>query len=380
MIPPQFPQYRTALAGSHNAYSRVEVWRAGIKVLELNNYEPFKPDRMADTPVFLSGSVRATLASRVARTLTLTVPDRLYPYRDTDLLNPYTTQLRAFRGIRYGSGGGDEFPVFVGAITSVSAPANGSCQVQAADRAADVVLAGFSAPSRANVGALITEEVQQIILEALPDAEFGDFSDSTEKVPELSYDYDRGAALDALAKTASMVWYPLADGRFVLRFVPWTVALTNQSLPMFDGLGGTLLSAVPNRSRDGVYSRVTVTSERADGSTPVAATVDDLDPTSPTYVLGPFGIKAVQVRVTTSVSQQQALSTAQTLLRRAKARTESWQLTCVTDASIELGDPLAVSWKGHTTTQIVAGFTLPLDPQGTMQIDGRDLVLGVDDL
>jgi len=376
VIPAQNPFYRTALAGPHDGYGRVEVWRGGVPVEELTLYDPTLAYKWADSPVFLSGSVRATLTSRVARTLSLTVSDKFYPYEATDLLNPYTTQLRAFRGVRYGAGDVDEFPVFVGAVETLTLPANGTTTITAVDRSGDVVLAGFPNPQQAQVGDLVTDEFKRVILDALPDAQFGPFSEIMVRVPELSYDYDRGSALDSLARTASAVWYALADGRFVLRFVPWTVPVTTQLLDLHDGPGGVLLAAAPTRSRTGVYSRVTVSSERPDGSTPVSATVDDLDPTSPTYALGPFGIRALQVRVTGAGNQGQVLATAKTLLNRAKALTESWQFSIVPDGSIELGDPVELSWKGRLKTQIIAGFQIPLDATTVMSCDGRDLSSG----
>lgn len=369
-------EYRAALAGSHEAYSRVEVWRAGVQVEELRYRRP--NDLTRNTPVFTGGSVRATLQSRVARSMDLTVPEWLYPFKSSDLLNPYGTQLRAFRGIRYGDGGLDEFPVFVGSVLSVKPSGGGVARVSAADLASDVIAAGFSAPSRANVGDPVLTEFKRLVTAAISDATYGTSDTFTEIVPELSYDFDRGAALDGIAKAAGAFWYPLAGGQFVLRRVPWTVNLATMPLPMSDDVGGTILSAYPERSRTGVYSRITVTVERTDGGEPISATADDLDPTSPTYIFGPYGVKAGKVQLNQAASQSTVAAAARTILARSKALTESWQITCVPDPAIELGDPIDLSYRGSLAdpvraVQIVAGYTMPLDVDSNMSIDGRAL-------
>lgn len=373
MIPAANPAYRQALAAAHEPYSRVEVWQSGILVEELALTSP-DAQTATGAPVFLGGSVRATLNSRVTRTLSLTVPDWLYPWNASDLLNPYGQVLKVFRGIRYGSGLTDEFPVFVGPISDVKPSSGGTATVNAGDLASDVVGFSFSAPSVASVGSPLGAEVKRLITDALPDATYGRFDAFNVRVPALSYDVDRGAALDGLATVGGAYWYSLAGGDFVLRVVPWTTPVTTGALPLTN-IGGSLLSAFPLRSRANVFSRITVSNEPSNGAAPFHATVDDTDPTSPTYVHGPYGVKAAQVRITQAATQGACLQAAQSLLKRSKALTESWSITCVCDGSIELGDPLDLLFRDrssvdHQAVQLVAGYTLPLDHQ-PMTIDGR---------
>lgn len=375
MISPRNTIYRRALAQAHNPYSRVEVWRSGVQVDELTFKSP-QTTGIRGARVFLGGSVRATLASRVTRTLNLSVPSWLYPWDNSDLLAPWGNELRVFRGIQYGSGELDEFPVFRGQIVDIKPQGDGTALLNAADRTQDVVGSSFDAPSVANVGALVPVEFKRLVIGALPDATFGTFSPIGAVVPPLSYDYDRGAALDGLAKVAGAYWYALANGDFVIRYVPWSV-LISTGKTLLTNIGGTLLTAFPTRSRANVFSRVTVSNEPTDGSTPTFATVDDTDPTSPTYVHGPYGVKAVQVRVTQAATQSGCRTAARTILSRSRSLTQAWTITCVPDPSLELGDPLDVEYLDETgvtrsAVQIIAGFTMPLDKTSAMSIDGRD--------
>lgn len=372
MIPPANAFYRQALARPHEAYSRVEVWRAGVQVAELAWAK--RTDPRTARPVFFDGSVRATLASRVTRTMTLSVPDYLYPWDPWDLLNPYGQELRVFRGIRYGSGEPDEFPIFTGRIRTASG--RGDVQIGATDNAGVVVAAGLAAPLPATRGALIVDEVERLILLANPAAVFGEHDDIDTLVPAaLAYDQDLGSALDSLAKAADAFWYALADGRYVLRRVPWNVAPTGQPVQLADGPGGVLVDATPDRTSEGLFNRITVTSERPDGAAPIYATADDTDPASPTYIGGPMGVQATQIRVTGIESSAQALALARSLIRRTRAIVDSWQITCQADASLELGDPAAVFFRSRGATQVVSGLSMPLGA-GTMTIDGRGYTTG----
>lgn len=377
MIPPRNPWYRQALAASHEAYARVEVWRAGVQVDELAYVDRGQP-YTRNVPVFSGGTIQATLASRVARTLDLIVPEWLYPWNVTDLLNPYGTELRVFKGIRYGNSSPDEFPAFVGTIEEVSPPQLGQCRVKASDTALRVAAAGFLSPMGSQVDTLVVDEFERLVLDANPRATFGAHSPITALVPQLAYDSDRGQALDSLAGTASANWYTLPDGRYVLRTVPWVAPLTQSPLALTDGDGGTLLDAYPVRSTAGIYNQVAVLSDRADGGPAFYATASDTNPASPTYVGGPFGVRSrPPIRVTGAVDQGQLAALARVELQRSQALTASWTLTCVPDASIELGEALGVAFRGRAAVQFAAGFTMPLRPDAAMQIQGRDLV-GVD--
>jgi len=384
MIAPQTSSYRQALAAPHNAYSRVELWKSGLPQIEFSQGDPFNA---ADwhRPVFFTGSIRATLTSRVARTLTMNVPEWLYPYEDTDLLDPFGSHLRCFRGIRYGDGSVDEFAIFSGPIKRVTIQQGGVAQVTAADLANEVVLAGFTGASQSDAGANVVAEFERLVLGGYPAATFGASDSFPNDVPALSYDTDRGAALDALAKASGAFWYPLADGRFVIRRIPWTAPLTMQPLRMGSGdepelaMPGTVTSAWPDRGNDGVANRLVISVERPDGSEPVFAVVEDTDPTSKTWIGGPYGVKTVTVRLTSADNAATALSAAKAAFARAKARTEAWRINCTPDASIELGDAIGLYWRGRFKIQLVASYTLPLEASGGMSIDGRDLVdAGVD--
>jgi Domain of unknown function (DUF5047) len=362
-------QYRDALARPHSVYLRVDVLDRAGNVLR------------SGLP-FIDGNVRATLSSRVARVLTLSVDRSWFPLLpsgavDTEgLLTPFGNRLRAYRGITYGDGSIVSFPVFYGRIEQVQMSRNGQVGITANDLAADIVDAQFETPESSNPANSISTEFRRLIREALPDASFGTSDLTGLKIAPVAWQSDRAQALDDMSSTASMLWYPLADGSFVQRFTPWTNPGQTASISLTDGAaqtaGATIADWTITLSRTSVYNAVVFAAERQDGTAPAYATVRDTDPDSPTYFLGNFGRKPLLVQNQTALTQSQCLSAAQGILKQAKAITQVWDpVTIVPDASLELGDLVDVAADGAADTQVITGFTVPMRETGDMSLNLR---------
>ncbi len=364
-------QYRDALVRPHVVYTRVDVLDRQGNILQ------------SDLP-FIDGSVRATLNSRVARTLSLSVDRSWFPLQsngaiDTDgLLTPFGNRLRAFRGIAYGDGSLASFPVFYGRIEQVQMARNGSVSLSANDLAADVVDAQFETPQSSVPTNTISVEFRRLVRDALSDAVFGTSDLTGVLIPPLAWQNDRAQALDDMSATVAMLWYPLADGSFVQRFVPWTNPGQAAQVTLADGtnaapgVGNAIADWTITVSRTGVYNSVVFTSERQDGTTPVHATVRDVTPSSPTFYLGNFGRKPLLIQNQAALSQSQCLSAAQSALKAATAITQTWDpMSIVPDASLELGDLIAMNAEGAASTQVIVGFTLPMRETGDMSLSLR---------
>jgi hypothetical protein len=364
-------QYRDALVRPHVVYNRVDVLDRNGNVLQ------------SDLP-FIDGSVRATLSSRVARVLSLSVDRSWFPLSangsvDTGgLLTPFGNRLRASRGITYGDGSRITFPVFYGRIEQVQMGRAGQVSLSASDLAADVVDAQFESPQSSIPANTITTEFRRLVQGALSDATFGTSDLTASKIPPLAWQNDRAQALDDMSATVAMLWYPLADGSFVQRLVPWTKP--GQTAQVFLADGTNAAPGVNNGiadwtvtvSRTGVYNSVVFASERQDGTAPVYATVRDLVATSPTYYLGNFGRKPLLIQNQAAMTQSQCLQAAQSALKAAVAVTQVWDpVSIVPDASLELGDLIGMQAEGAASTQVVVGFTLPLRETGDMSLSLR---------
>lgn len=350
--------YRLALAAGHKPILDVEVWRGSSLVV--------------DALPISTGEVTATLASRVSRVASCVAPGDFY-----DVVDPFTDTLRCFRGIEMADGSQQyRWQVFGGRLTDAELTPDGMCDINAEDVAGDVVSRAFTIPEQSVVGAIVSDEVVRLISDALPNALFGTFDPYAVRVPTLIWEHDRGSALDEMATAVGSFWYALANERFVMRRVPWTVNKP-AVLTLSDGEGGTVLGSTARRDRRNVYNQITVTGERLDGTVPVYATASDDDPTSPTFVGGPFGIRNKLLNLNTPTNQEAARSAAFDYLRRSTSLTEAWNLTCVPDASLELGDVLNLEVQGRTVfKQVVSAIQMPLVVEGTMQVTCRAQVVG----
>lgn len=376
----QDPFYRRILASGHGLYARVEVWSRDGQRLDTMLPAMQRNTWLADIPsnglVFMDGNVSASLNSRVARTLSLSVPSYLYPRDPSDLLAPFGNEIKAYYGIQLGDGS-DKYvwQVFRGMIREVQLSSDGTCIVNCSDRAAEVQDVNFVSPQNSVPTNTINEEWQRVILDAVPNATFGTSDTFGKLVEPLTWEFERASGLDEMASSVGALWYPVANGDFVIRRYPWTV-MSTPIVEWSDGQGGTVNAWSVRRSREAMFNVVTVTGERLNGDDPVYATASDETVGSPTYVGGNFGVKSIVTRLQNPSTQGGAQGAAEALLRTYIAPIEEWSLSTAPDGALELGDTGMVLVDGRNDPQVVTGFSLPLGLTGDMTISTRSVVVG----
>lgn len=363
--------YRQALAGPHEEYIRMDILDGAGNILPIPSYQQSATGGI----IFIDGTVSATLGSNVTRRLDFTVDESLYPVGPGFLLAPYGNRVQVTRGIQFATGDRFAWTVFTGRLQDDINAINGEVSMSAADRANEVVEAKFLFPRNSDLGVAVSQEFQQLILEGVPDATFGASDNFVQVMPQLAWQDDRANALTEISTSVGAYWYALANGDFVQRKYPWTVAAA-PVLTLNDGIGG-VIAGVPSRDRSDVYNSITVTSERADGSAPVYALAQDLNAASPTYVGGNFGLRHRNIALQTPTSKGVAQGAADAYLRSSIALTEAWSWSMPCDASLELGDVLTLNARGESgIIQVLAGFALPLAPGNFMTCTGRAQVIG----
>lgn len=328
----------------------------------------------ADGIPLAAGSVTASLNSRVTRTATLTVAPQLYPELVTDLLAPERAELRIFTGIGYSNGSAEVFPVFRGRVADVTQAPDGNVTIRGDDRAADVIAQRFEFPQSSIAGSSTLAEIRRFISQVLPDATFTGEDIDDQPTPDLTWDDDRGRALDELAASLHARWYALGDGSFTTRRLPYAdapaVGRYADGLP--DGNGGGLLSEVSrSRSRDGAANSITVISERISDGTTVEATARDMEPASPTFYNGLYGRVTATLRPQTPLALAAAQALAVATLKATTALTDQWSVSMTPDATLEPGDVIDLEWRGARTRQVIDSITYPLTTAGAMALGCR---------
>ncbi|MFB7936681.1 DUF5047 domain-containing protein [Streptomyces sp. NPDC056049] len=348
--------YQAALRAPHRRAVRVDVY-------DING----EPRALGLRPS--GGSVSAALTNRVTRTAEFTLTRDWYPLTADDPLSPEHAVVRIWGGIEYATGAAELFPLFVGRVWDAALGADGQVAFGCQDLAADVVAYRFEQPRTTTTGQTLAE-IRRLIREAVPQAVFGTDTVADAPTPlSLTWDEDRGQALDDLAQSLGGRWYALGDGTFVVR--PFNYVTGPVAQEFRDGPGGLLTVASVPRSRAGVSNSVVVVSERADGTAPIRVPARDTATDSPTRFGGLFGRVSEVIKVQTPLSFPQAQTLAQTQLRAGRALTRQWDASVVPDYSIEPGDTVSVQFMHVRDTQIIDSITYPLDTQTPMTFATR---------
>lgn len=352
--------YKQAIHAPHRLAFEVDLYGGPGGALLENN-----------VPVW-GGSISANLTHRVTRTGEFTLGPEWWPGDDpTAPLTPYQTVANIRAGIEYGDGSRELFDVITGRVGDLTRGAEGVVHARIDDLAADVLGFGFEQP-RNSENVTVVQQIRRLILEALPSATFGtDDVDTTAMTPKLTWDEDRGKALDDLAETVGGRWYALGNGQFVVRSYPYDVGTVVQDV--LDGPRGLLISGAPSLTRDGAANSVTVVVERFDGGTPFRVTARDTSPSSPTRFDGPFGRVSKKIKVQTPLTVGQATTYARTQLNASTALSSQWTAAMVPDYTLEPGDTVQLESRGVRSVQLIDALTYPLEP-GTMNLSTRAYV------
>jgi len=351
--------YKTALHAPHRLAFEVDLY-AGPGGALLEN----------DIPIF-GGSITANLTHRVTRSGTFSVGPEWWPTLPTDALTPYQTVANIRAGMRYGDGSKEMFDVITGRVGDLTRNATGDVTARIDDLAADVIGLPFEQP-RNSENVTIVSQIERLITEVLPTATFGAHDvDPDAMTPKLTWDEDRGKALDDLAAAVGGRWYALGNGDFVVREMPYDVGTVVQEFE--DGPQGLLIRGVPSFSRDRAANSVTLVVERFDGGTPFRVTARDTSPSSPTRFGGPFGKVGEVIKVQTPLTLGEATQAARDYLNAATALSSRWQADVVPDYSMEPGDTVRLRSRGVSSVQLIDSITYPLSP-GTMGLSTRAYV------
>lgn len=359
-------RFQEALTRPHTVAIRIQVRRAGQLVFE---QEAYRPD---GTSVWFHGGsiLRVTLSSRVTRVARIVLAGNLYPRTPADVFAPWGNELAMWRGIRYGDGTVEDFPIFTGPITGAAQLDDGRCEVRASDRAQWVIDAGFTrlwSTRQPNT----EEEFKSIIIDAVADAQFRKVATFGQQLPKMTWEFDRGQALDDVVKAVSAVWLTDAAGLYMLMPLPWGRPVTSLRTLSLARDSGTVSKFLSSHSRDDLFNEIVAASEQPNGKPPITSIVADQNPGSPSFIGGAFRRKTAFVESAASTTRQQLRNVAEDALARGLTWTEAFTVTMAPDPTIELGDAYTLAVPEGPQVQVVTGFDMPLDTQTQMTVSMR---------
>lgn len=347
--------FSRALRESHTVAILVDAYLGSTKIA-------------SDIPIF-DGAVSVGSGTGVRRTLDLQITDRsLWGTLDT-----IGVELRPYRGIRYPSGDVELVPLGAFSLDamSMSVVAGGIAIQSAPDRWARVQRMQFETPTAAVATNRISAEIRRLVGQAVSGITTSTTATSTVTAGPLVWEQDRAGAITDLATSIGAEVFFDVDGNLVIEDAPllsqapvWTVDASPS---------GVMLSGDRLRDRSRTYNVVVVYPSSTSGTTPYAPViVADTDPTSRTYVSGPFGRVPYRYTSQAVVSQAQATVAAKALLNRLKAINAQINVEAIVHPGLDRGDVITVlTPDGTTELHLVDALTIPLTPNGTQQITTR---------
>lgn len=356
MYTPPSDRFLPALAYSHRVVTRVELVRTDGRVEDLAH---------------TGGTITVDRAQVARRTCSISLADTaLIPRTAADKVSVYGATLRVFRGIGYPDGTSELAPVGVFRIEDVEGDVDlGPVTITGSSLEAAVADDDFTEPTTLT-GTTAVGGITTLIHDVLPDAVI--ISRATDApVGTMAWDrgYSRWDAVTTLGTAIGAEVYCDAAGQFIIAPLPdlsgpsvvWEIAA---------GEGGVLVKARRGMSRRDVCNSVTAYGENTvDGAAPVSATVEDTDPTSPTYVGGPFG-RVPFLYTSAALTTTAACTAAATQLYKNKIKPNATaDLTSLPNPLLEPGDVLrAVYADGTRELHQAASFPLPLGPSGDFTV------------
>lgn len=348
--------FTQALRESHTAVVQVDAYLDGDLIAE-------------DMPIS-DGQVSVASGTGVRRTLDVTIADR-------DLwstLDVIGVELHAYRGIRYPSGDREMVPLGVFSLDaqSISVGPEGGIGVRSApDRWARVQRGQLETPTAAIPTAQIRSEIARLVTGAVSGITVTTTATSTATAGPLIWDQDRAAAAVDLATSIGAEVYFDFDGNLVIEDAP---LLGQTPVWMVDASpSGVLLAGERIRDRARTYNVVVAYPSSLTGAALYAPViVEDSDPTSRTYVGGPFGRVPYRYTSPAMTTSAQALLAAKALLNRVKAVNAQLNVEAIVHPGLDRGDVITVlTPDGVTEQHLIDSLTIPLTVSGTQQITTR---------
>jgi hypothetical protein len=342
-----------ALAYSHRVVTEAQLLRTDGTIEALDH---------------TGGTVTVDRGQAVRRTCTVTLADTsLIPRTPADKLSVYGAQLRIRRGIDYGDGSApDLVPLGVFRIDDVQGdPDTGPVTITGSGLESFVIDDVFKAPVTLTSGSAVAG-ITTLIQGTIPTATvISRATDAT--VGTMSWDREasRWDACTTLATALGAELYADAAGQFIIAPLP-DLDPTSVVWEVAAGEGGVLVSATRGMARAGVFNSVTAYGENtADNVAPVSATVEDTDPTSPTYVSGPFGRVPTFYSSASLITTAQCTAAATQMLKTRLKPNAVADVTSLPNPLLEPGDVIRVVYlDGSREIHQVASFSIDLTTGG----------------
>lgn len=331
------------------------------------------PDQESIRLPLTDGWVDVDRTAQIRRHLTASGVDPtgiLTPRKNGEILTPYGTEMRAYRGVIYPEDGVVELAplgVFRLSACTITAGIQGtvSISLEGYDHSRTVSRDKFTVPYTIASGTNIITAIQDIIKRTFPNAEYDAIS--TTLATTGPYLYEAGGdpwdAATQLAQSLGCEIYFDVAGRIVIAPPPDINSLPAPDFTYIEKDGNSMLDLTRVFTDEPGYNGVIVTGESTgDELPPVRGEMWDMNPSSPTYRFGPYGEVPMFITDSTVKTVEDCQIMAQSQLALIIGYTSQLTLTTIVNPSYEGGDVIQVKrpLSGIDGLYVADAFNIPL--------------------
>lgn len=293
------------------------------------------------------------------------------PRTEGEILTPYGTELRAYRGVRYSDAPDDyevaSLGVFRLSRSSITDNNAGSpvIQLEAFDLSRTISRDKFKVPYVVASGTEAMTALKDIAKQTFADIEFDAVSSPVETVAPMLFEAggDPWEAINKLARSMGCEAYFDVEGRLAV-LPPYDInALPSPDFTYIEGQSCTMLDLSREYSDEGVFNGVIVTGESiGDQLPPVRGEAWDENPTSPTYRFGSYGEVPGFLTDNLAKTTEQCVTIAKAQLALILGAASRLAITGIANPSYECGDIVQVRREKSKVDGLYAvdAFSVPL--------------------
>lgn len=362
-------RFAKEISGSHEVYAYVDVVSTTGETVTL---------------VATDGSVNVDRTAQFRRTATIACIDptgALVPSANGDLLTPFGTEVRPYRGVRYHNPDGttetevQPLGVFRLSKTTVIESSTGALTIslEMTDRSRTISRDKFTAPYTIAAGTNLLDAILLIVGRTFSNLHY-DTTDTALLTPAVRvYDVNDDpwqACVDLATSMAAEVYFD-ATGTLVVAPPPDLDTLPEPVFTYIENQNCIMTDLQAVYTDDPGYNGVVFTGATIGTSTvAVRATAWDNEPTSPTYYLGPYGQVPMSVQDTTVTTTDAAQAAADAQLRNLIGFAAQITVSGSVNPAYEGGDAIqvvrgAMNVAGYYS---IDAFNVPLHKDGTQNV------------
>lgn len=369
----QTDEFYERIRASHNIVSYVEM---------------IAPDQEARRLEIVEGDVSCDRSAQVRRSLGCRVVDPLgqvTPRETGEVLTPYGTELRAYRGIEWQNDDGTwseeicPLGVFRLSKSSISYKADGTSDItlEAYDRSRTIQRDKFIAPYVVASGTNLLTAIKEIIKRTFPGAEYDATSTALVTTAPMLLDTgtDPWEACTSLARSMGCEIYFDVEGRIVIAPPPDVSAQPAPDFTYIESDRCTMIDLARDFSDESAFNGVIVTGESpGDEKPPVRGEAWDDSPASPTYRYGDYGEVPHFVTDATAKTEEDCVKIAKAELALILGRPAALSITALVNPSYEAGQVVEVQFgrAGVDGLYGIDAFNVPLAGNSTQRLALRE--------